>query len=86
MARVWGGLAKDGDDHPGAEGDEELFTRAVEHREHIIQPVFAVQLEVHLRRLGLFRLHGKHERCRHSQPDGCQDERSLEGETQEVKP
>ena len=53
VASSWVGWLEDGHQHPGGKGDEELFARAVQHRQQVIQAVFLVQVQEGVAGLGL---------------------------------
>ncbi len=77
-----GGLLKDGHQHPRRKGDKELLARAVQHRQEIVQPVFAVQAQVHPGGLGLFFLHPEHQSRRDDESHRRQRKGHLKGEPQ----
>lgn len=80
-----GGLLEDGYDHPGAKGQENLFARAGNDVQDVVQAVFLMQGEEGAGFLGSIRLHQEHEPGRQRQPDRREQEGGFEAEVQEAE-
>ena len=76
-----GGLLEDGHHHPGGEGDEQLFARAVQHGQDVVQPVLAVQLQEGLRLVDLLPSAWRTGGLPRRQAHRCQDKRSAGRQT-----
>ena len=79
-------LQKDCNDHPGGEGDEDLFARAGEHIQDIKEAVLPVQLEKLFWFFRLIGFHLEHDQTRQHQPHRGQHERVLELKIQVAEP